>query len=177
MSKNFENKKKLVDEVVSLLDKDSPSTVVVDYTNISSNEMNDLRNKLFENDASLKIVKNTFIERVLNTVGIDIAEQKANLTGQNALLIAKEDILTPIKDLYAFLKETKKGEVKFGVLKGNLLESAKVKEISNLPSREELLGKVVGSLISPIRNFAFALNDTQSKFVRVLSAIKDSKQE
>ncbi len=177
MSKNLENKKELVNNVASLLNKEAPSTIVVEYSNISSNEMNELRDKLFEKEATLKIVKNTFIKKVLNSVGVDIEEQEKNLTGQNALLIAKDNILESIKDLYDFMKKTQKGEVKFGVFEGDLLAENKVKAISELPSKEVLLGQIVGGFMSPLKGFAFALNDTQGKFVRVLSAIQDSKKE
>ncbi len=178
MLKNLENKKRLVADIASLLDKEKPSTVVIDYTDISSNEMNDLRSRLFEKNATLKIIKNTLIERVLSTVGVNVKKEKnGTLTGQNALLIAKEDLVGTIKDLYDFIKETEKGVVKFAVLDGEVLDSSKVKALSKLPSKQELLGQVVSGFMSPLRSFAYALNDTQSKFVRVLSAIKNSKQE
>ena len=175
MSKNLEKKKQIVSETVSLLNKESPSTLVLDYSTISANEMNELRAKLFEKDATLKIVKNTLISKALKEVGIEIDKKDKRLTGQNAILVAKNDFISTIKDIYDFIKTKQKGQVQFAVVDGELLDTEKTKALSMLPSKEELLGQVLRGMMSPIRGFAFALNDTQSKFVRVLSAIKDSK--
>lgn len=177
MSKNLENKKQIVSEVAQMLEETNPTTVVVDYTGISSNQMNELRDKLFEKNASLKIIKNTLIAKVLDMKGVKLdGNQKESLNGQSALLIVKDDVIEAVKSLYDFIKVSDKGSVKFGVLDGQILDTDKVKQLSKLPGRHELLGQIVGTLVAPIRGFEYALKDTQSKFVRVLSAVKDSKE-
>ena len=178
MSKTLEKKKQVVGDVVEKLKNtgDKPETtsaIIFNYSKIEANEINDLRTKLEQKGASIKIVKNTLIKRVLDTLG---SKMEKKLKGQNAILIpSNTDLISPLKELYKFINEKKKGNVVFGILNNDLIPVSKIEQLSNLPSRKELLGQFVGALSSPIRNFAYTLNDTQTKFVKTLQAIKDSK--
>jgi large subunit ribosomal protein L10 len=171
MSKNLEFKKQIVADVADELEKGN--TAVFNYSQIDSNEINELRSKLAEVNASLKIVKNTLIKRVFEKLGITLNE---DLEGQNAVLIPKgDDFVSTIKVLSDFVKKNEKGEILVGVLDGSFLSKEKVKVLSELPSREELLGKVVGGLVSPIRGFMYTANGVQGNFVRALNAMKVQK--
>lgn len=175
MSKNLEVKKQLVEDIAKDLkaDKESVSTVVFEYTGIGVNEINELRAKLAEHGAKLTVVKNTLIKRILEKTGVEIEE---DLQGQSALLIpSTEDIVTPIKEIFEYIKASEKGQVKLGVLEGALISQSQVEALAKLPSREVLIGQVVGGFVSPIRGFVYTLNGVQGNLVRVLSAIKDQK--
>lgn len=175
MSKNIEIKKEIVSDVVSQLDK-SPSTAVLNYTSFTSNEINDLRGKLFEQDAKLKIVKNTLVKKILGDLNVETNE---DFNGQNAILIpsknSPDNFIPNLKTIFEFIKKAEKGTVSIGVLNGEVISGAQVEALSKLPSRQELLGQVVSGLVSPIRGFAVTLNEIPSKFVRVLGSIRDSK--
>lgn len=175
MAKNLEIKKELVKttaQAISEVHGDKPNAFVLDFSKITANEINELRSKLFDQGAKIKVIKNTLILKVLQTVGVDIDKK---LTGQNAMLIVGEDFITPLKEVFDFIKASDKGAVKFGVLDGKILSEEDVKALSKLPSRDQLLGQVVGTMLAPIRGFAYTLNGVQSNFARVLAAVRDSK--
>ena len=178
MAKNLEVKKQIVENVASELKEsgintDTFSTVIFNYSKIESNQINELRGKLSEVNASLRVVKNTLIKRVFENLGIKLEE---DLQGQNAVLVPKgEDFVSTIKVLFDFVKENEKGEVLVGVLDGSLLNKEKVTALSKLPSREILLGQIVGGLVSPIRGFMYTANGVSGNFVRALNAIKEQK--
>ncbi len=179
MSQNLEKKKQIVNDLTVQLSQTgdtegSATSVVFNYTNISANEINELRSKLFEYDAKLKIAKNTLIKRVLDNIGISL---KDDLVGQNAILIPNnKDVISPLKELFTFIKKNEKGEITLGILNNELITKEKVEELSKLPSRDELLAQVVGGFASPIRGFTYVLGGIQSKFVRVLGEIKNQKE-
>lgn len=168
MSKNLENKKQLVEDISSQIV--NGTTVVFNYSQIGVNQINDLRGKLTEVGASMKVVKNTLISRVLEKIGAG----QADLQGQNAIVIPTgEDVIAPIKVLFDFIKENEKGAVIMGVLDGEALEGDKVEALSKLPSKEVLIAQVLGGLTSPIRGFMYASSGVQGNFVRALNAIRE----
>lgn len=171
MSKNIENKKEIVSDVVSDFDK-SPSTAILNYTSFTSNEMNDLRKKLFDQNARLKIIKNTLVKKVLGRLNVKTEE---DFKGQNAILIpssdSPENFISNLKIIFEFIKKADKGSVSLGVLNGEVINKSQVEVLSKLPSRHELLSQVVFGLSSPIRRFVVTLNEIPSKFVRVLRGL------
>lgn len=177
MSSNFETKKQIVGEVVSELSNNTGnakevSAAVFNYSQISVNELNSLKDELSKNEAKLRVVKNTLIKISLQRMGISVPGE---LQGQNAVVTSNGDLISPLKTLLEFIKANEKGSVVMGVLNGKVILADQIEELSKLPSREQLLAQVIGGFNGPIRGFVFALNDTQSKLVRVLNAIKESK--
>ena len=182
MSTNLENKKVLVAELSKSLKntgstEGSVSAAIFNYSALNVNEINDLRAKLFELGASLRVVKNTLIKRAFDEVKTPL---EAELEGQNAVLLIesedKKDLIAPLKVLFDFIKANEKGAIALGILNGAILTKDKVEQLSKLPSREVLLAQVVGGLASPIRSFEYTLNGVQSQFVRALQAVKESKE-
>ena len=177
MSANLETKKQIVAEVTSELTrggqgKEGVSAVVFNYSKINVNELNTLKNELSNDNSKLRVVKNTLIKISLQKLGIPLPQ---DLEGQNAIISTQNDIVVPLKTLFKFVKDNERGQVVLGVLNGVVISGSQVEELSKLPSRQVLLGQVVGGFNGPIRSFVFALNDTQAKFVRVLNAVKESK--
>lgn len=182
MSKNLEAKKDIVESVTGQLQnsgdqKNTSSTVIFNYSQITANQMNELRSKLNESDASLRIVKNSLIKIVLNKLGIPTPdERKEILTGQNAVLIhSGSEFMSLLKDIFAFIKSTEKGAITLGVLNNKIMSQDEFETLSKLPSREELIAQVIGGFVWPIRSFAYTLNGVQSQFVGVLNQIKSKK--
>ena len=173
MAKNLEIKKDLVASVVDQI-KESNSekaAYVFEYSQISATEMNNLRRGLEEKGAKAQVVKNTLVQRIFEQSGV----QMDRLQGQNVVIVPGKDFISPLKDLFKYIKDNSKGSFKIGMLSGKTISSKEIEALSKLPSKEVLIGQLVGVMQAPSRNFAVVLNGVQSNFVRALSAIKDKK--
>lgn len=175
MSKNKEIKKQVIADVSKGFtgSNGKASTIVFDYSGVTVNEFNDLRNILAENNSSLQVVKNTLIEISLTKSGVSLTEE---IEGQNSVLLTDgADMIDPLKKIFEFIKKKEKGKIRLGVLDNVVLTPEKVEALSKLPSKEILIAQVLGLFNAPIRGFAYTLNGVQSKFVYVLDAVKKQK--
>jgi len=136
------------------------SVVVADYTGLSVNQTNDLRKKLSEAEGTLVIAKNSLLEKSLQDAKV---VPEVILKGQSALITSSGDYLALIKSLFAFIKVAEKPKVSFGVFDGKRLELAEIKALSEIPSREILLGRLLGSLKSPMNKFVIGLAEVAKK--------------
>ena len=132
--------------------KDAQSVVVVDYRGLTVAEDTQLRKALREAGVTYKVYKNTLVKFAIE--GTEFESLKDDLEGPNAIAISKDDATAPARILAKFAKEAEALEIKCGVVEGTYYDQAGIKAISSIPSREELLSKLLGSLQSPIANFA-----------------------
>ena len=146
-----EIKKPIVEEIKELLDG-AKTAVVVDYRGLTVEQDTNLRRELREAGVVYKVYKNTMINFAIE--GTEFAELSQNLEGPTAIAICKEDATAAARVLCKFAKEAEALEVKGGVIDGTYYDAAGVKAISNIPSKDVLLGKLLGSIQSPIANFA-----------------------
>ena len=158
-----EIKKPIVDEIKELLDG-AKTAVVVDYRGLTVEQDTNLRRTLREAGVVYKVYKNTMINFAIE--GTEFADLAQNLEGPTAIAICKEDATAAARVLCNFAKEAEALEIKGGVIDGTYYDAAGVKAISSIPSKEVLLGKLLGSIQSPIANFA-----------RVIKQVADSKDE
>ena len=158
-----EIKKPIVDEIKELLDG-AKTAVVVDYRGLTVEQDTNLRRELREAGVVYKVYKNTMINFAIE--GTEFADLAQNLEGPTAIAICKEDATAAARVLCKFAKDAEALEVKGGVIDGTYYDAAGVKAISNIPSREVLLSKLLGSIQSPVANFA-----------RVIKQIAESKGE
>ena len=158
-----EIKKPIVDEIKELLDG-AKTAVVVDYRGLTVEQDTNLRRELREAGVVYKVYKNTMINFAIE--GTEFADLAQNLEGPTAIAICKEDATAAARVLCKFAKDAEALEIKGGVIDGTYYDAAGVKAISNIPSKEVLLGKLLGSIQSPIANFA-----------RVIKQVADSKDE
>ena len=158
-----EIKKPIVDEIKELLDG-AKTAVVVDYRGLTVEQDTNLRRTLREAGVVYKVYKNTMINFAIE--GTEFADLAQNLEGPTAIAICKEDATAAARVLCKFAKDAEALEVKGGVIDGTYYDAAGVKAISSIPSKEVLLGKLLGSIQSPIANFA-----------RVIKQVADSKDE
>lgn len=158
-----EIKKPIVDEIKELLDG-AKTAVVVDYRGLTVEQDTNLRRELREAGVVYKVYKNTMINFAIE--GTEFADLAQNLEGPTAIAICKEDATAAARVLCNFAKEAEALEIKGGVIDGTYYDVAGVKAISSIPSKEVLLGKLLGSIQSPIANFA-----------RVIKQVADSKDE
>ena len=132
--------------------KDAQSVVLVDYRGLTVAQDTELRKQLREAGIIYKVCKNTMMKRAFE--GTDFAGLESYLEGPSAIAISKDDATAPARILCKFAKEADKLEVKAGVVEGTVYDVAGIQALAAIPSREELLSKLLGSLQSPIANFA-----------------------
>ena len=136
--------------------KDATSVVLVDYRGLTVAQDTELRKQLREAGIIYKVCKNTMMKRAFE--GTDFAALDEHLEGPSAIAISKDDATAPARILCKFAKDAKALELKAGVIEGTVYDVAGLTELSKIPSREELLSKLLGSLQSPITNLARVLN-------------------
>ena len=136
--------------------KDAASVVLVDYRGLTVAQDTELRKQLREAGIIYKVCKNTMMKRAFE--GTDFAALDEHLEGPSAIAISKDDATAPARILCKFAKDAKALELKAGVIEGTVYDVAGLTELSKIPSREELLSKLLGSLQSPITNLARVLN-------------------
>lgn len=136
--------------------KDAQSVVLVDYRGLTVAEDTALRKQLREAGILYKVCKNTMMKRAFE--GTDCAQLDEHLAGPSALVVSKDDATAPARILCNFAKSAEALEVKAGVVEGAVYDAAGLNELSKIPSREELLSKLLGSMQSPITNLARVLN-------------------
>ena len=156
----IELKQPIVEEISAHI-KDAASVVVVDYRGITVAEDTTLRKQLREAGVVYKVYKNTMMTRAF--AGTEFEGLTASLEGTNAIAISKDDATAPARVLAKFAKGCKALEIKAGVVEGVVYDAKGMAEIANIPSREQLLSKFLGSIQSPITNFARVLNQIAEK--------------
>jgi len=166
------------ERVITLSDQLSRSKVAVvsDYRGLSVKEMTELRRKVQDAGGDLTVAKNTLIRRIINdTEGMPAIDDV--LKGPTALVVGYEDPVGPVKALMDFLKANKKDhEVRGGILDGKAVSVDEIKQIATLPSREEMIAKLMGSMQSPAQGVAITLSGVARNLVYALEAIRAQKE-
>ena len=155
-----ELKQPIVDEISAAV-KDAASVVVVNYSGITVAQDTELRKQLREAGVTYKVYKNTLMSRAFK--GTEFEGLTASLEGTNAIAVSKTDATAPARVLAKFAKTCPALELKAGVVEGDVYDAKGIAQIANIPSREELLSKFLGSIQSPITNFARVLNQVAEK--------------
>ena len=141
--------------------KDAQSVVIVDYRGLTVAEDTQLRKQLREAGVTYKVYKNTFMNFAFK--GTDFESLSGVLEGPNAIAISTTDATAPARVLAEFAKKAPALEIKAGVVEGNFYDADGMKAISSIPSREVLLSKLLGSMQSPITNFARVIKQIAEK--------------
>ena len=157
-----ELKQPIVNEISERI-KDAKSVVIVDHRGLTVAEDTELRKSLREAGVTYKVYKNTMMNFAFKDT--DCQALCELLEGPNAIAVSKTDATAPARILNKFAKENPELELKAGIVEGSFYDAAGIKAIANVPSREELLSKLLGSIQSPIANFA-----------RVVKQIAESKE-
>ena len=151
----IELKQPIVKEIAELLDG-AQAAVVVDYRGLSAEQDTRLRKELREAGVTYKVYKNTMIR--IAAKGTPFETLYSSLEGPTAIAVSKEDATAPARILYNFSKTAPDLELKAGVVDGVTYDQDGIKVIATIPSRDELIGRLLGSIQSPITNFARVLN-------------------
>lgn len=150
-----ELKKPVVAEISELL-TDAKAAVLVDYRGLTVEQDTELRKQLREAGVTYKVYKNTMVNFAIK--GTEFEPLGTHLAGPTALAVSKEDAAAPARILYNFAKKAEALELKAGIVDGTYYDEKGIQVIATIPSREELLGKLLGSIQSPIANFARVIN-------------------
>ncbi len=156
----IELKQPVVQEISENI-KDAQSIVLVDYRGLTVEQDTRLRKELREAGITYKVYKNTMMNFAFK--GTDYEALTPYLEGPSAIAISNSDATAPARILCKFAKEASKLEVKGGMVEGIAYDAAGIMDIAKIPSREELISKLLGSLQSPITNFARVMNQLAEK--------------
>lgn len=156
MSDNFEMKKKKVEEIKEKF-VDAKSAILVDFRGLTVDETTELRKKFREAGVEFKVYKNNLVKLAVKDTDFESLSQ--DLTGPNAIAFGYADPVVPAKVIKDFAKDHKNLELKTGVIEGEYYDVDKIVEIADIPSRDELIAKFMGSIKSPVSNFVYLLTN------------------
>ena len=155
-----ELKQPIVAEISEAI-KEAQSVVLVDYRGLTVEQDTNLRKQLREAGITYKVYKNTMMNFAFK--GTDFEALAPYLEGPSAVAISTTDATAPARILAKFAKDAKALEIKAGVVEGTVYDATGMQAIAAIPSRDELISKLLGSLQSPITNFARVMNQLAEK--------------
>ena len=155
-----ELKQPIVAEISEVI-KDAQSVVLVDYRGLTVEEDTALRKQLREAGVNYKVYKNTLMNFAFK--GTDFEALAPYLTGPSAIAVSTDDATAPARIIAEFAKKAKNLEIKAGVVEGDLYDAKGMVAIASIPSRDVLISKLLGSLQSPITNFARVIKQIAEK--------------
>ncbi|WP_204141770.1 50S ribosomal protein L10 [Halomicronema sp. CCY15110] len=186
MGRTLENKKEIVAELQKLLST-AQLAMVIDFKGLSVAQISDLRDRLREKGAICKVTKNTLMR-----IAVENDENWQPMTqflkDSSAFLLVQEDLGGAIKAYKAFQKDTKKTELRGGVMEGRALSTAELDAITELPTREELIARIAGAINAVPTKLAVGTNavpkklavgikEVPSSLVRAVKAVSEKDQE
>lgn len=154
-------KEQLVNELTEKLQK-AQSVVVFDYRGLTVAEVTELRSAMRKAGNEYVVIKNSMVERAAEKVGID-ESVKEMLKGPSAFAIGYEDAVSPAKILKDTVKKLKKCEIKGGIVNGKVADAAAIDALAELPPKEVLIARMLGSMMSPISGLAIVLDQIAKK--------------
>ncbi|MDO4549144.1 MAG: 50S ribosomal protein L10 [Clostridia bacterium] len=172
MSNNLEIKKQVVAEIKEKFEN-CQSAVLVDYRGLTVAEVTELRNLFRAAGVEYQVLKNTMIDLAVKQLGIEGMDEY--LKGPTAVAFGMNDPASPAKILIDFMKKTKKMEIKCAVVEGSVLDKAGVQALSELPPKEVLIAKMMGSLNMPITGFVGVLSAVLKSLVYAIEAVRKQK--
>jgi large subunit ribosomal protein L10 len=168
------DKVKAVDEILVEL-RESEVYFLVDHRGLTVAEATELRNRLRAVGASLKVVKNTLAKRAALEAGVEGMDEL--FAGPSAIAFCHADPVGPAKVLQTFIREKKKVSIKGGYLQRRILQAAQVDSLATLPSREELVARVVSGIAAPLYGLAYVLSAPMRGLVVALDQIREQKAQ
>ena len=160
-------KKFIVDEIKGRVEG-APYLIVIDYTGLKVAQFSELRKRLRDGGSETRVVKNTFLARVLKDAGLP--EIDAALKGQTAIVFGDKDVAAAAKLLKTFSAEFKLPSIKIGILDKAVLSQKEVLAVADLPAREVLLAQLLGVLQAPASQLVRLLNTPASQIAQVIKA-------
>lgn len=172
MSANFEAKKVVVQEITEKI-KSAKSVVLVNYDKLTVAEVSALRQKCKQAGCEYKVYKNTLVRKAFNDLGYK--DFDVDLNGPTAVTFGSDETAAAKIMTQAAKEYEGKVEVKSAFVDNTYVDKSGAKALASMPSREELVAKMLGSMQAPVANFAGVLSNLLSGIVRVLNGIAQSK--
>ena len=177
MAKNMVSqlKKNQVDSILQLLEK-GHNFLLVKMGKTTHQSLESLRKELRKTDSQVKVIKNTLFEKSINKIALkksvfkDLKKQFLPLKETSALVTLGDRWNEGLKTIYLFAKKDSSLSFKLSLLDNGIYDAEKTAQLAQLPSKEELLGKIIGSMKSPMSKFVYALKFNANKFVYILKA-------
>jgi len=169
MPQTREQKKKIIEQLKEDLNKQK-ITIFVEMDKLKANSVFDLRRKLKEKDCLLRVVKKTLLKLSFKEKKVDFDIKR--LKGQVALVFGFKDEISPAKIAHSFSKENSNFKILGGFFEGKFREMEEIVALAQIPSKEELLSKVVSSIFSPVSNFVNVLQGNIRGLINILSKVK-----
>lgn len=171
MSLNLDEKKAVVAEVSKQIEN-AQSIILAEYRGVDVGNMTSLRVKARNSGVYLKVLKNKLVKRAIEDTPFSSLSE--DMVGPLVFGIS-DDPVAAAKVLNDFAKENDLFVIKSGAMPNERLDADAIKALASLPSREELLAKLLGTMQAPITTFVRTLNEVPTKFVRGLAAVRDQK--
>jgi len=165
-----------VAELVGKLDK-VQAIFIADYAGLTVKEQVTLRDLVRAAGGDMTVAKNSLLKIAMTSKGMDLSTIEKELTGPNITLLANNDAVAPLKAMVEFAKTNEKNlpKVKAGILGKEILSMEKVMQLAALPSKNELIAKLLGTLSNPARNMVGILVAPMRSLVYALSAVNKKK--
>ena len=170
-TKQFKSEK--IDALKSKLEK-AKVAVVTEYKGFSVEEIQKLRRALQKEGGDYMVTKNTLAKIAVKGTEFEVLTE--TFKGPIALAFGFEDEVSPAKVVAKFIKESKKGAIVGAALEGNLLSAKEAEALATLPSKEELLAKILGSINSPATRITLSINAVMASLTRAIAAVRDQKE-
>ena len=173
MGLSLEQKQAMVSEVSAKL-KGAQSVIVAEYRGLDVGRVTQLRSKARKSGLYLRVLKNTLARRAVQ--GTPFEKLSDQMVGPLAYGIS-DDPVAAAKVLHEYSKTNDKLVIKGGAMPGHVMNAKEVGQLAMMPSREELLAKLLGTMQAPIAKFVQTLNEVPGKFVRTVAAVRDQKEK
>lgn len=174
MAISRKKKEELIENLSEKLTK-SKSAVLCDYKGLSVEEINEVRNELREKGIEFKVIKNTLFGLAVKKANLDV-DPKELANHPVAVAFGYEDEVAPAKVVFNFAKDHESLEIIGGILEGKSIDKTAVNSLAQVPSREELIAKMIGSMNAPVSNFVGVMHANLRNVVGVLDAIRQQKE-
>ncbi|MCX7158835.1 MAG: 50S ribosomal protein L10 [Proteobacteria bacterium] len=173
MGMSLEQKQTVVSEIAAKLGN-AQAVIVAEYRGLDVGRITDLRAKARNSGVYLRVLKNTLARRAVT--GTPFEKLADQLVGPLIYGIA-QDPVAGAKALSEFAKDNEKFVIKGGAMANSLMSAKDIKTLATMPSRDELLATLMGTMLAPVAKFVRTMNEVPTGFVRVLAAVRDQKDK
>jgi len=169
-----EKKEQIIKELLEQI-KEAKAIFFVNFSGLKVSEMNGLRQELKKEDAQARVVKKNLAKIVFSQQGDYVKDITGDKASSLMVNFAFKDPVNTAKALWSFSKKNNKFQILGGITEGTFLNAEKVIKLAQIPSKDILLGRLVGSISSPIQQLLYTLNGNIQKLVVVLEGVKATK--
>ncbi len=167
-------KKSIADEYRRMVEG-ADYLILADYRGLDVPGVNELRRRLGKQNAGVHVIKNRLFRIAAD--GSSFEGLRGFLEGPSALIVGRGDVVETAKLLKEFIKEHELPRIKAGVIGGRIIEGKQFERLANLPSRQQLLGQLVGTIAAPMTQLVGLLSRKAASIVYVLQAVKEQKEK